>query len=368
MPITTSPRPKARPEIALAPENRENSNTSRLISFPSSPGPHTMLMTFKQYQYEYARAGEQGLLNLSINGRPLSGSEVRKESLNRRSGGGRFSGQLTGIELPIPSNLRDNDTMRVEAITQSALESAVGGYIAGAANALQGQDVTLPEFYRNLGKSAANISVSDVYSSGAGVLSNAVTSILNQSVGNASRDAMYLLRNFLPNGISQVTDRALGSTINPKASLAFEGVELKQHSFNWTLFPKNQDDSERIKAIIETLKRNSLPTYQRFTGTTFKAYLRYPSMVDIYLLGVNPDYFVKFKSAMVRSVNVEYGSTGLVSILKGGKPGNVSLNIDLVELDIHTAEDYDGISSVAPLTVGDIARVPPGDIDIIGPQ
>lgn len=345
-----------RPEIALATENRVNSNSSRLLSFPSSPGPHTLLMTFKQYRYEFARAGEQRLLNLSIDGNPLSGSQVRRESINRRSGGGRFTGQLTGIELPIPANLRDNDTMRVEAITQSALESAIGGGIAGAANSLQGSNLTLsdlPSYLQGIGSNIANTNAGNIYSQGMGALSGAVNEILNQSVGDSSRDIMYLLRSVLPAGISQVADRALGSTINPKASLAFEGVELKQHSFNWTLIPKNQDDSERIKAIVETLKRNSLPTYQTFAGTGFKAYLRYPSIIDIYLLGVNPNYFVKFKSAMIRSVNVEYGSTGLVSILKGGKPGNVSLNIELMELDIHTAEDYGGTSGVVPPTVGD---------------
>lgn len=318
-----------------------------------------MLMTFKQYQYDYARAGEQSL---------LSSSEVRRETASRRSGGARFSGQLTGIELPIPSNLRDNDLMRIENITQSPIESAVGGYIAGAANSLQGSNLTLrdvPQALRGVGANLAGVSAGDVFNQGVGALGNAVTAILNESVGGASRDVMYLLRSALPNGISQVTDRALGSTVNPRASLAFEGVELKLHSFNWTLIPKSERDSEIIRAITKTLKQNSLPTYQTFAGTNFKAYLRYPSIVDIYLLGVNPDYFVKFKSAMIRSVNVEYGSTGIVSIIKGGKPGNVSLNIDLVELDIHTAEDYGGTSGVAPPTVGDTARPQPGQI---GPQ
>ena len=77
----------------------------------------------------------------------------------------------------------------------------------------------------------------------------------------------------------------------------------------------------------------------------------------MYLLGVNPDYFVKFKSAMIRSVHVEYGSQGIVSIVKGGKPGNVSLSIDLVELDIHTAEDYGGVGSTVPQVTAEEIRI-----------
>lgn len=346
--------PISNTKLKEKPNNLSAASSSQLLSFPSSGGPHTMLMTFKQYQYEYARAGELGLLNPTSN--------IISETANRRSGGARNSGQLTGIELPIPANLRDSDLMRVGNITQSPIESAVGGYIAGSANALQGSNLTLkdlPSFLQGVGSNLANVKASDVYSQGLGALGDAVNKILDQSVGRASKDAMYLLRSALPNGISQVADRALGSTVNPRASLAFEGVELKQHSFNWTLIPKNERDSEIIKAIIKTLKQNSLPTYETFSGTNFKAYLRYPSIVDIYLLGVNSDYFMKFKSSMIRSVNVEYGSTGIVSILKGGKPGNVSLNVELVELDIHTAEDYEGTGGVVPPTVGDnIAPAP----------
>ena len=354
--------PISNPNLSDRPNDLSPVSASQLLSFPSSGGPHTMLMTFKQYQYEFARAGEQSLLNFNVSG-ALSGSEVRRRSAVREGRGARFNGQLTGIELPIPANLRDNDLMRIENITQSPIESAVGGYIAGAANAMQGSNLTLrdvPAALRDVGADLANVSAGDVFNQGVGALGNAVNAILNESVGNASRDVMYLLRSALPNGISQVTDRALGSTVNPRASLAFEGVELKQHSFNWTLIPKNERDSEIIRAIIRTLKQNSLPTYQTFAGTNFKAYLRYPSIVDIYLLGVNSDYFMKFKSSMIRSVNVEYGSTGIVSIVKGGKPGNVTLNIELVELDIHTAEDYGGTSGVVPPTIGDLTRDPNG--------
>lgn len=365
MPIS-NPSPSPRPSGLTAP------NQPSLLSFPSGGGPHTMLMTFKQYQYEFARAGEQSLLNRSVDGRLLSGADVRRESINRRTGGARFSGQLSGIELPIPTNLRDNDLMRIPEITQSPLELAAGEFIAGGASALQGSNLTardLPAAFQQLGSSIAN-NTGGAFSQGASAAMSAINALLDQSVGSMARDITYLLRSALPSGISQVTDRVLGSTINPKASLAFEGVELKQHSFSWTLIPRNENDSEIIRAIIRTLKQNSLPTYQTFAGTNFKAYLKYPSIVDMYLLGVNPDYFVKFKSAMIRSVNVEYGSQGIISIVKGGKPGNVLLTIDLVELDIHTAEDYDGVGGGTVVQTSiDSFSAPPGDpIVTEGPQ
>lgn len=156
--------PISNPNLRERPNDSSPASSSQLLSFPSSGGPHTMLMTFKQYQYDYARAGEQSL---------LSSSEVRRETANRRSGGARFSGQLTGIELPIPSNLRDNDLMRIENITQSPIESAVGGYIAGAANSMQGSNLTLrdvPQALRGIGADLAGVSAGDVFNQGVGAL------------------------------------------------------------------------------------------------------------------------------------------------------------------------------------------------------
>lgn len=310
------------------PGSVENLNTAlnqspvqSVISFPSAPGPHSMFFVFTEYSYNAARAGEQSVLGSYDSGTYQTGN-------------------ITGVQLPIPANLTDNDNLMIENITQSALESFLGGRIADAASGLQNSNLTLRDVPQALQEFGASLNLGDIYSQGVSSLSNAVQGVLNASVGNVSRDIMYLLRSSIPAGISQAADRALGSTVNPRASLAFEGVNLKQHSYSWQLAPRNKEESDRIRDIIRIIKQNSLPTYQTLSTGGFKAYLRYPSIVDTYLLGVNPAYFLQFKSSMVRSVSVEYGAGGLVSIVKGGKPANINLTIELVELDIHTAEDY----------------------------
>jgi hypothetical protein len=52
-----------------------------------------------------------------------------------------------------------------------------------------------------------------------------------------------------------------------------------------------------------------------------------------------------FKTSMIQGFNVSYTPHGL-AIVKGGKPAMVSLSMNLVEADIHTAEDYGGTSTV----------------------
>ena len=67
--------------------------------------------------------------------------------------------------------------------------------------------------------------------------------------------------------------------------------------------------------------------------------MNYPSTVDMYLVGVNKDHYLKFKPAMVRNLSINYTPNGL-SILKGGAPSAINLSMQLMEMDIHVAEDY----------------------------
>ena len=43
---------------------------------------------------------------------------------------------------------------------------------------------------------------------------------------------------------------------------------------------------------------------------------------------------------MITDFSVNYGAGGLVSIVKGGKPAGVSLSMNMMELDIHTADEF----------------------------
>jgi hypothetical protein len=134
--------------------------------------------------------------------------------------------------------------------------------------------------------------------------------------------------------------------------LAFEGVNLRTHQFNWDLFPSNMADSERIREIVNVIKRNSLPETVSL-GTISKAFLRYPSTVDMYLIGVNREYYMKFKTSMVTSFGVDYGAGGTLSIMKGGKPAGVNISMQLSELEIETAHDYGaaGNNVMAPVSL-----------------
>lgn len=288
-----------------------STNRTKIDHFPSKIGTHGMLMVFNEYRFMNPTTRQ--LLRLSGNV------------------GGVVSQSNGAVLLPIPNTLIDGNNVRISG---EDMYNRFGAETAASAAAKMQED------YR-----AGGIS---------GVGLGAVTSIgsaFNQARVPGAEDAMFLARrmfgdNFLLGPVSQ----GVGATINPKASLVFEGVNLKSFNFDWVLAPSEKAESDLIRNIIQRLKINALPAYNPESAFT-RAMLNYPSTVDIFLLGVDPSYYFLFKTAMIRSVNVNYTPNGL-SVLRGGKPSAVNLSIELQEMDIHTANDYGAAASDSVLSGG----------------
>lgn len=280
-----------------------STNRTKIDHFPAKIGTHGMLMIFNKYTFE--RPGSRSLLRL-----PTNSTTAIQESRG-------------GILLPIPNTLVDATGL---SISQENMYNVAGSETAAAAAAELRANGILSSL-NNLGAGIGSAAM-DVY--------NGLTS--GQSpVGTA--DALFLARRLLGNTLQLgAVSQGIGATINPKASLLFEGVNLKNYNFDWMLAPTEQSESDAIRSIIQKLKLNALPSYNTETIFT-RVMFNYPSTVDIYLLGVDTNFYFRFKTAMIRSVNVNYAPNGL-SVLRGGKPSAVNLSIDLQEMDIHTSDDY----------------------------
>ena len=109
-----------------------------------------------------------------------------------------------------------------------------------------------------------------------------------------------------------------------------------------------------IKKIIRSIKRNILPEIQSVTGTDVdggsglganslsRAFLKYPAVVSINLLGIDESHFLRFKPCMVDNITIDYGASGEIIIAEGGVPQGIKVGMTFKELEIQTAEDYEG--------------------------
>jgi hypothetical protein len=141
--------------------------------------------------------------------------------------------------------------------------------------------------------------------------------------------------------LGEILGQSFGAVPNPHLQAIFSGVELKNHTFQWTFAPRNPQESRNLKAIIQEIKKNSLPAY----STMGTAALQYPPMVTVRLYPWAENAateLIRFKKCLVKSVSVNYAPSGLPSFFKGTRePTMIQIEISLLETEIETANDYD---------------------------
>lgn len=288
---------------------KKQDRTADFESFPEDIGSHGLLMIFKKYNYE--SPGARGVLNPSV---------LLKKSITN------------SILLPLPNQLQDNLAIR----TNRADLGITGDLVALAAK-------------RSIEATRGGVSsvseVGDIIGSMSSALKNSIDvdaitkAISTFDTSKLAENIRFLGRRGLDNlGVGKSFEAGVGNTINPKAALTFEGVEFKTHTLDWTFYPRSSNESNKMKKIMHILRKNVLPEYGGPSGFQ-KALLKYPSMVDLFLVGVDSSHFYYFKTAMINQLGTNY-TPGGIAILKGGRPASINLSIQLTEMDIHTAEDY----------------------------
>jgi hypothetical protein len=289
-----------RPAQDVINRNRSTSNVaSSLLRYPSEATSHAMIFNFKNYS-----------------ARPAGGTA-------RASNG--------SIALPLPKTIQDVTSPDVMGRELGITGAAVVD-VAAAMNSDQGLVGAATDSISKLTGGSVldprNVSASGLASFATFAARAGLTSIGGSEVEQ---------------GISVGT----GTAVNPHQALVFNGIALKQYTFEWTLIPNNETESEQIRDIVKRFKSASLPSYGGVEGTQSnvlsRALLNYPNMVDVFFVGLDQNYFPLFKTAMISNVTVDYTPQGHVVVNKGptgSRPAMVNLAVTIIESEIHTQEDY----------------------------
>ena len=330
-------------------------------SFPSKPMPHGLLLQFKKYDYNTYVNGIKAIVGEDDKGKKSTSFRENVDGIgfvntltdslfNDANKAKPQLTQETAIELPFPRTLQDNQNIRVQQFERDFLYERVasglaafqddGGIGGMGQNMLDGLKGIANQGYdaiKSIGKGEGTVIEKLVDAMKAGASSAA-----SFDSSKATALAGYLARNFISGEITKSISVVGERVVNPQETLSFSGVDLRSFTFTWDLYPSNQNDSENIKNIVRLLKQKALPQVEDLGGGGIgaRAFLNYPSIVELNLLGVDESHFMRFKRCMIQSVNVDYGGGGMPEILKGGKPAVVSISITFSELQINTAEDY----------------------------
>jgi hypothetical protein len=280
----------------------------RNLSHPVQDDDYGILLMFREYQYRTPEEVRSGGF-----------SQVNSASSN----------VTDTIFLPLPGNIADGFQLRVQRFDQGTTGDVVSNLVS---------EINIDDL--GLGNLTGSI-VRGALKNLPGIRGDTIGEMAN----NISSDLAFLVRRgvdgLFPNQGRNI-DAGTGTLVNPKAALSFDGVEMKVHNFDWTLAPKNPTESENLRLIGDTIKRNMLPEYVN-TNVVQRAMFKYPSMVDVFFVGLDSDYYFYFKTCMIQQFDINYTPNGM-SVLRGGRPATVQMRINMIESDIHTAEDYGGTS------------------------
>lgn len=285
-------------------------NRMGVISFPNNLGAHATLMIFKKYKYR-----SPGTRDLN---------KVSSRTLSQEELGG------SALLLPLPREIKDSYSVKISEFDQGMFGDAIsqgGNYFLGDGT------VDTNAILQNIGLPSTQSIVSTA-TGAVGALASRFLGSRTSSIGAGALGAL------LPGsgGIATSIEAGAGMTVNPKQALSFQGIDLKKHNFSWNMAATTPDESNKIRDITNVIRRNALPSYTN-VGPLKRAFLNYPSTVDIYFFGIEQSYFMYYKTCMIDNFDFNYSPQGM-AILRGGKPAMVSMSISLKEMDIHTAENY----------------------------
>ena len=276
------------PSPAAVKNARKKIDTNANLQFPSDLNEIGTLLLFKEYSYGDRNLGGQGGLQ--------TGAGIKITD---------------SLYLPLPEQMLDSTNLKVAGTELGGS----GNFTARAAQTFSGNDVL-------------------------GNIERALRDVNTQAIASSAAAGMakQLLTAVGLQGAQQGIEAGLGTTFNPYAALTFEGVNLKNYTWNWSLAPKTREETNTLHAIIKQLKINSLPYYKSLANSSGRVFLGYPNICLPIIAGVNT---LVMKPCMVSNINVDYGGGGELAFLEGGDPAVVKIELTLQEMQIWTREDYD---------------------------
>ena len=111
--------------------------------------------------------------------------------------------------------------------------------------------------------------------------------------------------------VQNVTQKA----VNPRTQMLFSGMNFRNFTWTWTLYPRNQEEAKALWDITEFLKYHALPEYDAASGGVF---LIQPSLFDIefHSFGKRNDWLTKTLTCVCRNITVDYAPAGVVAFFE----------------------------------------------------
>ena len=137
--------------------------------------------------------------------------------------------------------------------------------------------------------------------------------------------------------IGSIIDLSTGKILNPYKEQLFNSMNFRQFAFNYKFNPKDRNEYNNVKAIIETFKYHMHP--ERVNDGIF---LQYPSEFEIeyQYKGSENTHISKISTCALTDLKVTYGNQDSFTTVQGtnGAPAEINLQLGFTELEILSNE------------------------------
>ena len=269
------------------------------------------------------------LNNISSGGQ---GNIDTSDGVDLRKGGRSGMGKGTGMSSyrPTTSRITDSVAIYLPPNVQSTTSAQYQGIEQGALGlAAAGGGKFFDAMRRN------------DFASAAGILTGTGGNLIAAGLQKALAGAADLF--FDSEGASDLYNKAFGNATNPYMEVFFGGMELRTFQYNFTFAPKNQDETDDAKKIIEIFRFHMAPELQ---GENMR-YLTLPSTFDIHYMyqhskdiAIENTFYNKIATCVLTNVAVDYAPNGVKSFADGA-PTAITMSLSFTETEILTKERID---------------------------
>ena len=244
----------------------------------------------------------------------------------RRSENRRKQNNMNG-RLGLTHRISDSVTLYLPSNVQDALNSQYNAMATGLAGAALAGGVAAGNAYSQDDFEGAIKSGLDVAAGATGSAAARVGSEIIESLTGAE-------------GARESFLKVQGIADNPYMEVLFDKVGLREFNYNFQFAPKNPDETEDIKKIINLFRFHMLPELR---GDAAR-FLKLPSEFDIHYMFMGEDgaatenhYYNKIATCVLQNLSVDYTPNGVKSF-SNGAPTQINLSLSFKETEMMTKE------------------------------
>jgi len=133
---------------------------------------------------------------------------------------------------------------------------------------------------------------------------------------------------------------AYTSTVaNPYMEVIFNGVQHRTFSFTFKMIPRNREEQQAVRSIVNEFKFHRAPEY-KFDSNNL--YMRFPSEFDISFMhrGTENEWLFKISTCALTNMTVNHSPEGQYAAHSDGSPFATEMTLEFTELELLSKESH----------------------------